>query len=209
MEGGLIMGEDTNIRLACEADYASILEIYAPFITDTIVSFECEAPTIEEFSKRIANIQRKYPWLVYEIKGKIVGYAYASPFNQRAAYDWSADFSIYIRPEYHGRNIGKALYSALYELLKLQGYCNVYAGIALPNVKSEGLHKAFGFEQVGIYKKAGFKFGAWHDVKWFQLKIQEYPEKPVNPKTIDEIVDTPEFKNIIQKAKDTIKHIKK
>lgn len=193
------------IRLANEADSASILEVYAPFITDTIITFEYDVPTVMEFGKRITNITRKYPWLVCEVNGNIIGYAYASKFNERAAYDWSVDFSVYIKPEYHRKNIGKALYFALFELLKMQGYYNAYAGVTLPNIKSEGHHQAFGFKPVGIYRNVGYKFGSWHDVKWFELKIQEYSQTPVTPKSINEINNTSEFNTIIQKAEQMIK----
>jgi L-amino acid N-acyltransferase YncA len=195
---------DKKIRLATEADCAAILEIYAPFITDTFITFEYEVPTVTEFCKRITNIQRKYPYLICEINGSIVGYAYASQYKERAAYDWSADFSIYINPKYHGRRIGKALYFALFELLTLQGYYNIYAGIALPNIKSESLHQAFGFKPIGVYHNVGYKFGSWHDVKWFELKIQDHSQTPIKPKNINEVINTPEFNTIIEKAEHMI-----
>ena len=159
-----------KIRLATDDDSVPILEIYEPFIRDTIITFENEVPTITEFRKRISDIQKRYPWLVCEISGNIVGYAYASQFNDRAAYDWSTDFSIYINPEYQRKNIGKALYFCLSELLKLQGYCNAYAGVTLPNINSESLHQSFGFKSIGVYQNAGYKLGNWYDVKWFGLK---------------------------------------
>jgi len=193
-----------KIRLATEADSTSILEIYTPFIKDTVITFEYEVPTASEFSKRMANIQKKYPWLVCEVNDSMVGYAYASQFSERAAYDWSVDFSIYIKPEYHKKKIGKALYTALFQLLRLQGYCNAYAGIALPNTKSVSLHESFGFKPVGVYHNVGYKFGNWHDVKWFELKIQEHPKIPLAPKTINEINNTPGFNTILQKVEQMI-----
>jgi L-amino acid N-acyltransferase YncA len=194
------MLKDIKIRLATEDDFASILQIYAPFITDTVITFECQVPTEEEFSRRITNIQKKYPWLVCEIHNNIVGYAYASSFNEREAYDWSADFSVYINPQYHRKNIGKALYFSLIELLKLQGYCNIYAGVALPNIKSESLHESFRFKTIGLYHNVGYKLDNWHDVKWYGLKIKEHSQSPVKPKSINEINNTNEFKTIIEKA---------
>lgn len=195
-----------KIRLATEADSVSILEIYAPFIRDTVITFENEVPTITEFKRRIFDIQKKYPWLVCEINGNIVGYAYASQFNDRAAYDWSSDFSIYINPQYQGKKIGKALYYCLFELSKLQGYCNAYAGVTLPNIKSERLHQSFGFNSIGVYQNAGFKLGNWYDVKWFGIKIKDYPKSPTEPKTIDEIVNIPEFNTILQKSEQMINY---
>ncbi len=193
-----------KIRLAAEADSTSILEIYAPFIEDTVITFEYEVPTLSEFSKRMANIQKKYPWLVCEVNDSIIGYAYASQFNERAAYAWSVDFSVYIKPEYHNKKIGKALYTALSQLLRLQGYCNAYTGVTLPNIKSEGLHESFGFKPVGVYHNVGYKFGNWYDVKWFELEIQEHFKIPVTPKAINEINNTPGFYTILQKAEQMI-----
>lgn len=193
-----------KIRLASREDSAEILDIYAPFITDSVITFECEVPTIEEFTKRIAKIQKRYPWLVCEYNGSIVGYAYASQYSERAAYDWSVDFSVYINPEYHGRNIGKALYFSLFELLKLQGFFNAYAGVAVPNAKSEGLHESFGFKPIGIYKKVGYKLGSWHDVKWYGIEIAEHAFSPEKPKSIGEISST-EFDPIFQTAEQIIK----
>jgi phosphinothricin acetyltransferase len=195
-----------KIRLATSDDTASILEIYAPFITDTTITFEYQVPTVAEFNGRITDIQKKYPWLVCEINDNIVGYAYASAFSGRAAYDWSVDFSIYINPQYHSRKIGKALYYCLFELLKLQGFCNAFAGVALPNIKSESLHQSFGFKPIGVYRNVGYKLGKWHDVKWFGLKIQDHVNQPISPKTIDQVRNTAEFHTILQKAEQLIQN---
>lgn len=194
------MSINRKVRLATEADCASILEIYASFIAKTVKTFEYEVPTLPEFSKRMANIQKKYPWLICEVNDAVVGYAYASQFNERAAYDWSVDFSIYIKSQYHREKIGKALYFALFELLKLQGYYSAYAGIALPNIKSESFHQSFGFKPIGVYHNVGYKLGDWRDVKWFELKIQDYSTSPKRPRDIGEIRNMLEFKQIIQQA---------
>lgn len=198
------MNLNKKIRLANGADSNSILNIYAPFITNTVITFEYEVPTVPEFTERMINIQKKYPWLVCEIDNKIVGYAYASQFAGRAAFNWSVDFSIYIDPTYHKRKIGKALYSSLLELLKLQGYYNAYAKITFPNIKSESLHKSLGFEPIGIYKNVGYKFGSWHDLICYGLKLMDYPKDITPPKTIDEIKNTNEFQQIIKKSEDII-----
>lgn len=199
------MLKDKTIRLAGESDCPSILQIYAPYITDTFITFECQIPTITEFSKRMANIQRKYPWLVCKINDNIAGYAYASHFNEREAYNWSVIFSVYISPQYHRKNMGKALYFALFELLRLQGYYNAYAGVTLPNMKSERLHESFGFKAIGIYQNVGYKFGSWHDVKWYGLRINEHIQSPAKPKSIQEISNTNEFKTIMEKAEQMLK----
>lgn len=197
--------KDKTIRLATERDSASILQIYAPYITDTVITFECQVPSLTAFSERMANIQRKYPWLVCEIDHQIAGYAYASCFHEREAYNWSVDFSVYIDPQYHRRNIGKALYLGLFEILKLQGYYNAYAIVVLPNIKSERLHESFGFKEIGIYQKAGYKFNSWHDVKWYGLTINEHIQSPAKPKSIHEVSHMDKFKKIIKKAEQIMK----
>ncbi len=199
------MLENKKIRLATEDDSGFILKIYAPYINNTAITFECIVPTITKFRERMANIQSTYPWLVCEINNNIVGYAYASRFREKEAYKWSVEFSVYITPEYHRRNIGKALYFALYELLKLQGFYNAYAGVTLPNIKSEGLHESFGFKAIGVYHNVGYKLGSWHDVKLYELKIQEHIQLPEKPKSINDISNTNEFKAIIEKAAQIIK----
>ncbi|MEL7567060.1 MAG: N-acetyltransferase family protein [Dehalobacterium sp.] len=200
------MSKNRSIRLAAESDSNAILQIYAPFITSTAITFECQVPTIAEFRDRMAEIQRKYPWLVCEINNNILGYAYASPFNEREAYNWSVDFSVYVSPQYHGKNIGKAFYFTLFELLKLQGYYNAYAIVVLPNTKSECLHESFGFKEIGVCENAGYKLGNWHDVKWYGIKINEYAPSPAKPKSIDEICSMDEFKTIMDKAGQMIKY---
>lgn len=198
------MQNEKKIRLATEDDSDSILKIYAPYITDTVITFEYQVPTGAEFRERMADIQKDYPWLVCEIDNVIAGYAYASRFHEREAYKWSVDFSIYIKPEYHGKHIGKALYFALLELLKLQGFCNAYALVTLPNRKSESLHESFGFKTTGVCHDVGYKFGSWHDVKWFELKFNEHSPTPAKPKTIDEISDR-ELNAITENAEQMIK----
>lgn len=194
------MSTSKKIRLVSECDSESILDIYAPFIRNTVITFEYEVPTVPEFNQRILDIQKKYPWLVCEMDHRIVGYAYASQFNQRAAYDWSVDFSIYVHSDYHRRKVATALYYSLYEFVKLQGFYNAYAGIALPNIKSETFHTSFGFEALGTYHNVGYKFGKWHDVKWFERKITEHEKIPKKLKTVEEIKNTPKFDKIIEIA---------
>lgn len=198
------MTKNRRIRLADKDDASSILQIYAPYITGTAITFECEVPTVEAFSDRMKNIQRVYPWLVCEIDDHIAGYAYASRYMERQAYDWSADFSIYINPQYHGKRIGKSLYFSLIEILKLQGYYNIYSAVTMPNIKSESLHESFGFNEIGIFRNVGYKLGGWHDVKWYVLKINEHIQSPVKPKKINEIADTDEFRSVIKKAEQMI-----
>lgn len=198
------MLNDMTIRLATEADSEAILKIYAPYITDTVITFEYRVPTSAEFKERMAGIQRNYPWLVCEINDTVAGYAYASLFGEREAFKWSADLSVYIHPEFHRKDIGKALYFALTELLKLQGYYNVFAAVTQNNRGSERFHEALGFQSAGIFHNAGFKFDKWLSVQWYELKIQEHGPSPAEPKPINEI-PAKEVKAIFKKAEQMIK----
>jgi phosphinothricin acetyltransferase len=163
-----------NIRGATAADSKAILDIYAPYITDTAITFETEVPAVSEFTSRVETIIKNYPYLVCEADGKIIGYAYATKHRERAAYKYSADVSIYIKSEYHGRGIGRKLYSDLFESLKNYKIYTAIAGITLPNEKSLALHKSFGFKEVGVYHNVGYKFGKWLDVIWLEKQIKEY-----------------------------------
>ena len=150
-----------------------MLDIYAPFIRDNAVSFELVVPTSKEFASRIEQKLTTYPWLVCEVDGKVVGYAYASDHATRDAYKWSVDVSLYITEDYRRRGIGKALYTSLFACLRLQGYFNAYAGITLPNVASAGIHEAMGFSYLGAFNNDGYKHAKWHSVGWWELALQE------------------------------------
>jgi len=199
------MQTDKKIRLATPDDSAVLLDIYAPFVMDTVVSFEYETPTVVEFSSRIANITVKYPWLLCEIDGRIAGYAYASQFSQRAAYDWSVDASVYIHRDYYRKKIGAALYHCLFDLLKLQGFYSVYAVITGANQRSIDFHQSLGFKPAGFYPNVGYKFNQWQDVQWLVLPINDYSKPPQKSKSVAEIKGTPEFNAIISKALEIIK----
>lgn len=162
------------IRKAILSDAEAILGIYAPYITDTCISFETEVPAIGEFTDRIVNTMRLYPYLVCEYEGKIVGYTYASKHRERAAYKYSADVSVYVASEYQRQGIGRALYTKLFELLREQGVYTAYAGVTLPNDKSVGLLKSFGFKEVGVYHNVGYKHDKWLNVLWMEKPLMEY-----------------------------------
>jgi phosphinothricin acetyltransferase len=164
-----------TIRLATEEDAEGIQAIYAPFCRDTPVSFETREPTVAEMRQRIAKTLKSFPWLVCVDAGLILGYAYASPHRERAAYDWSVDVSVYVREGLRRQGLGRALYTSLFGLLRLQGFTNALAGTTLPNPGSVGLHQALGFQPVGVYRNIGFKCGVWHDVAWWQLVLREPP----------------------------------
>jgi L-amino acid N-acyltransferase YncA len=163
-----------HIRLATLEDAPAIAAIYRPYVEDSIVSFELEAPSETLMRERMQKVLTKLPWLVCEQEGGVIGYAYASPHRDRAAYQWSVDVSVYLRQGLQRRAFGRVLYSELFTLLVQQGYYTAFAGISVPNAASVGLHESFGFEPVGTYRKAGFKFGAWHDVGWWQKPLRNY-----------------------------------
>jgi L-amino acid N-acyltransferase YncA len=152
-------------------DAAACAAIYAPYVADTSASFEELAPTAQELAERMQRTSRTHPWLVLEEGGRVVGYAYASPHRTRAAYRWAADVAIYVDPRHQRRGAGRRLYEALFELMACQGFRIACAGITLPNDASIALHRALGFEHVGIYRDIGWKAGAWHDVSWWQLRL--------------------------------------
>jgi L-amino acid N-acyltransferase YncA len=156
------------IRAATSSDAGRCAEIYRPFVTDSWVSFELDPPGEAEMAKRIADHGSTHGWLVFETNGEIAGYAYGSPHRTREAYRSSCDVAVYVDPAFARQGIGRALYSALLSELKEQGFHAAYAGIALPNDGSIGLHEAMGFAPVGIYKEVGWKMDGWRDVGWWQ-----------------------------------------
>jgi len=163
------------IRVATEQDAGAVATIYAPYVRDTVISFEDIPPSPEEMRQRILKTLATHPFLVFEDTERVVAYAYASPHKERAAYRWSADVAIYASPEVHRRGVGRALYTSLFEILERQGFHSAFAGVTLPNEKSVGLHEAMGFQAIGIYRQAGFKFGAWRDVGWWGRSISNGP----------------------------------
>jgi len=176
------------IRIATPADAAQVQAIYAPYV-ETPISFEQEPPGVEEMGRRIARLQDRYPWLVCEVEQAVVGYAYASPHRERAAYQWSVEVSVYVRVNQQRRGIGRTLYSSLFEILALQGYCNAYAGVTLPNPAGVGLHTSLGFQPVGVYSRVGYKCGAWHDVAWFSLDLDRRPDPPAPPRSVAAVLN--------------------
>jgi L-amino acid N-acyltransferase YncA len=170
-----------------DRDAAACLEIYAPFVRETAVSFEENVPTLEEFEGRIRSTTATHPWLVMEVEGRVVGYAYASQHRPRAAYRWAAEVTVYIDAHHHRSGIGRRLYVELLGRLRRQGFRLAVAGITLPNDASVGLHEAMGFEPVGVYERIGWKAGAWHDVGWWQLDLRPGatagPREPLPPET--------------------------
>jgi phosphinothricin acetyltransferase len=167
--------DELRIRDATPADAEPLLAIYRPFVTGTTVSFELEPPSVDDFAQRILSAQAKWAWLVAEQEGRVAGYAYATSFRTRAAYQWSVEMSAYLDASCRGRGVARALYEKLIEILVAQGYCTAYAGITLPNEPSVRFHQALGFTPVGVFRRAGRKFGAWHDVSWWQRPLRDEP----------------------------------
>lgn len=162
------------IRQANISDAENILAVYAPYILNTEISFEIKVPTIEEFTKRIESIKSKYPYIVCEVDKRIVGYAYASRHRERAAYEYSADLSIYIAEDYHNKGIGKVLYTQLFKLLENEKVYSVYASVVSQNEFSVSFHKSFGFKEIGTFHNVGYKNNKWLDVICFEKQIKPY-----------------------------------
>lgn len=170
-----------NLRLATPADAAGILAIYAPYIENTSFTFETEVPAVESFAERISSYLHNWPWLVVEENGVIAGYAYASRYRERVAYQWSVECSVYIHDNYHRRRLAKVLYETLFAVLKLQGFRNVYAVINLPNDRSVALHERMGFTYFATYEQVGYKLGQWKNVGWWRLILNEFGHEPESP----------------------------
>jgi L-amino acid N-acyltransferase YncA len=188
------------IRVAEPRDAEAITAIYAPAVTGGSTSFELTPPDAEEMWRRILAVQPQYPWLVYESSRTVLGYVYASTHSERAAYRWSVDVSAYVRHDAHRRGIARALYTALFEILVLQGFRSAYAGVTMPNTASVQMHKAMGFEEVGVYHNVGYKFGKWHDVAWFERPLAEHVLEPREPVAFPTIATTPEVRAALTRA---------
>ncbi|WP_155971739.1 GNAT family N-acetyltransferase [Streptococcus ruminantium] len=162
-----------EIRSVRPSDVEELVAIYAPYVEETVITFETQVPTATEFADRIEKILEKFPYLVAEEEGRILGYAYASTYYPRAAYDWTVELSIYISQKARGQGIGNLLYSHLEKELIARGFKNFMACISLPNPASLALHEKMGYKQVAHLKKVGYKFGNWHDIVWLQKSLVE------------------------------------
>ena len=165
------------IRPASAADAAACAGLYAPY-TRTLITFESPAPDAAEMARRISGTMENYPWLVCERDGEVLGYSYAHRFRTRAAYDWDAELSIYLRQGCGGRGIGGALYTAVLELLREMRYVNAYGTVSVPNQPSERLHEKCGFKRVCVFENTGWKLGEWRGLAFYHLQLNEYAENP-------------------------------
>lgn len=189
------------IRLAEQRDVPGILEIYAPFILETSVTFEETVPDEASFWKRMQDIMAELPFLVCEIDGRIAGYAYASGYRSRASYRWSKEVSVYIHPDYYRRKVAHALYTILNEMVRYQGIANLLAIITMPNEPSVAFHEQFGYRKCGEFSKVGYKLNQWQNVGWFELFLQDETQAPkerILP--LNEITELPIFTEAIQKG---------
>ena len=176
---------ELSITVAKVEDAEELLQIYAPYVEKTAITFEYEVPTVQEFQRRIETILKKYPYLVAKRGNEIVGYAYASAFHPRKAYEWSVETSIYVKENQRKNGVGKCLYEALEKVLKAQNILNLNACIAYPEVEDSYLtknsvyfHQHLGYQMVGEFHSCGYKFGNWYNMVWMEKMIGEHHKNP-------------------------------
>eukprot|EP01111_Echinosteliopsis_oligospora_P005299 TRINITY_DN1857_c0_g1_i1.p1 TRINITY_DN1857_c0_g1~~TRINITY_DN1857_c0_g1_i1.p1 ORF type:complete len:191 (-),score=40.48 TRINITY_DN1857_c0_g1_i1:12-584(-) len=172
-----------EVRFAKEEDASRVREIYAPYIIDSSVSFEEEVPSVDDIACRIRSLHPTYPWLccVDSSCNKVIGYAYVSKFRERVAYRWSVDVAIYIDKQYQGKGVASILYSRLFQIVRAQGFFNIYALIAEPNDLSFHLHRKFGFKHVATFTNPGYKAGQWRNVQWWEMILSPHTNPPLPP----------------------------
>lgn len=177
-----------GVRLADPAgDADAVAAIYRPAVESSVASFEEVPPSAAEMARRMGVILSRTPWLVMEAGPEIIGYAYAGPHRERPGYRWSVDISVYVASGQQGRGVGRVLYDELLAILRRQRFVNVYAGIALPNPASVALHESIGMRRVALYERVGWKFGAWHDVAWYGMRLSEPAGPPAEPIPLPEL----------------------
>jgi L-amino acid N-acyltransferase YncA len=197
---------EKTIRSIEIRDAQAVHDIYAPFVSDSAISFEIDPPDVPMIEQRIRNVRDQYPWLVLEAGGKVLGYAYASRHRERLAYQWCVEVSVYVHPAAHRCGVGRALYVALFEILRRQGYVNAYAGITLPNPSSVGLHESLGFQLVGVFTRIGYKFGQWHDVAWLQLRLLDASSAVSTPLAAAEILSHDSIAAMFQQQAQSVRY---
>lgn len=177
--------KNMKIRTADISDAMEILEIYAPYVRKTAITFEYEVPALTEFERRIAHTLARYPYIVAEKDGEILGYAYTGVFKERAAYDWAAEVSVYVKGDKRGSGIGSSLYAVLEEISRAQHILNLNACIAYADTEdayltkdSVNFHSRMGYHMVGRFHQCGYKFGRWYDMVWMEKALGEHPAEP-------------------------------
>src|SRR5262245_48367495 len=194
-----------RIRFADRSHAAAIADIYRPIVESTAISFETVPPEPDEMARRIVETTRDHPWLVCEVGGRVAGYAYATRHRIRAAYRWSVDTSVYVDERFRQGGVARGLYASLFAILAAQGYFNAYAGIALPNAASVGLHEAVGFKKVGVYQRVGYKFGEWRDVGWWQLELRAHEQSPAEPLDIEAVRARPGWAALLARGEPAVR----
>ena len=170
-----------RIRDAASDDGVNCAQIYRPYVTDTVITFETRPPEPAEMTDRVQRAQREHAWLVAQEADRVIGFAYGQSYKQRPAYRWACEVSVYLEMGRRRTGAGRLLYQALFARLAQRGYLIAIAGIAEPNEASTGLHRALGFETVGTNRRIGWKHDAWHDVTWWQRALAEQGAPPSEP----------------------------
>jgi L-amino acid N-acyltransferase YncA len=165
-----------HIRIAQQQDVEQMLRIYAPHVTEGSASFELELPSVEAFSDRLHHYTQLHPWLVAVQQDEVMGYAYASPYRERKAYQWCVETSVYVHPNHQQSGVARALYTQLFSILHELRLSQAYAVITLPNPSSEAFHTKMGFIPFAVYEKVGYKFNQWHDVLWMKKEIGSWED---------------------------------
>ena len=187
------------MRLATVDDAQQLQSIYAPIVAETAVSFELEPPSVEEMRRRIETTLLTLPWVVYDSDG-VMGYAYAGLFRSRPAYQWTVEVTVYVHAAHRRKGVARALYTSLFECLRVQGYRTALAVIALPNPASVALHERMGFRSIGVFHAVGHKLGTWHDVGWWELALQSPPDPPPRPRTLPEVANSDAWRAAVMKG---------
>lgn len=191
------MTADVTIRVARLTDAPRLVEIYAPYVEKTVITFEYDVPTVDDFRQRMANTLVKYPYIVAEQFGQVVGYAYVGPFVGREAYDWSVETSIYVDPDCRHTGVGGKLYAALEKVVKEMGILNLNACIGYPATdddkyltkNSAQFHKHLGYQLVGEFHRCGYKFGRWYDMIWMEKLLGDHPANAQPVKNFNDVRD--------------------
>lgn len=189
-----------SIRLVEETDAEAMLGIYAPIVRDTPISFETTVPSANEFRERIRTILHRFPWIVCDINGHVAGYAYATTFRTRAAYQWTVETTVYVHPAHRRRGVGTGLYATLLDALRAQGFHGAVAVITLPNPPSVALHESVGFKRMGVLNAAGYKHRQWYDVGYWTLALRPSEGVPSEIVPIREIVTTPAWTDATERG---------
>jgi L-amino acid N-acyltransferase YncA len=171
------------VRPATPQDAAACVAIYRPYVENTSISWEIDVPTVDEMASRITGLRATHEWLVLERGDRTVGFAYGQPLKRLATFQWTVETGIYLHAEHHRSGGGHQLYTTLLRRLTDLGYRQAFAGITQPNEASNGFHRSFGFQDVGLYRRVEWKHGSWHDVAWMQLDLRggADPDGPPSP----------------------------